>query len=188
MRQTWYHTAFIGYQEHPDIRNMIVNNAADNKLNKIVKASQFLPKQIKTAVLSKAFGRIVPFVGTAGIVYESVKANKVVVSIANKRSVQNHIKGVHAVAMALIAETATGFVTALNLPSNRVLLIKSMQIDYKKIAKGSMKATAFLNDEQRQFMANSDNGEMSIPIKVTDETGGEPITVEMIWAWFPKKS
>lgn len=167
---------------------MIVQNAVDNTLNKIVKASQFLPEKLKTAVLSKAFGKMVPFVGTAGVVYESVLANQVIVSIANKRSVQNHIKGVHAVAMALIAETATGFVTALNMPSNRILVIKSMQIDYKKIAKGSMKAAASLTDEQRQFMASSESGEMSIPICVTDETGEEPVTVEMVWAWFPKKS
>lgn len=159
----------------------------NNQLLKIVKSSSLLPKKVQTKVLSATFGRVVPFVGTASIVYESVSASKVVVSIANKRPVQNHIKGVHAVAMVLIAETATGFVTALNVPDSRMVLIKNINVDYKTIAKGNMKAVATLTDEQREQIANNEKGELSIPITVTDETGNEPVEIEMVWAWLPKK-
>ena len=71
---------------------------------------QFLPKSTQSFVLTKAFSKIVPYVGTTGIVYEEVTPNKLVVSLDNKKGVQNHIGTVHAVAVTLLAETATGFI------------------------------------------------------------------------------
>lgn len=158
-----------------------------NRMMKVVNATAKLPDNVRTFVLSKAFGQIVPMVGSAGIRYEHVAQDKVVVSIKNHRAMQNHIKGVHAAAMALLAETATGFVTVLNVPDDRIVLIKSLHVDYKKVAKGGLTATATLNDEQRQYIANNDKGELLVPIVVTDESGQSPIECQMLWAWLPKK-
>lgn len=157
-----------------------------NQISKLTQLSQFLPKKARNFALSKAFGKIVPFVGTAGLVYEEVTPNKVVVSIKNARHVQNHIKGVHAVAMALIAETATGFVTSLNVPDDRIVLVKSMTVNFKRPSKGDMQAVATLTDDNRQFILDNPKGELLIPCVVTDSTSKEPVQVEMIWAWLPK--
>lgn len=157
-----------------------------NQISKVVAISHFLPKKARTFALSKAFGKIVPYVGTSGLVYEEVTPNKVVVSIKNARHVQNHIKGVHAIAMALIAETATGFVTSLNVPQDRIVLVKSMTVNFKRPSKGNMQAMATLTDENRQFILDNPKGELLIPCVVTDSTGKSPIEVEMLWAWLPK--
>ncbi|MBV7614508.1 DUF4442 domain-containing protein, partial [Escherichia coli] len=85
--------------------------AKSNRLSKLVKASSRLPQGIRTALLSKTFGRVVPMVGSARIRYEQVSHDQVMVSMANHKAMQNHIGQVHACAMALLAETATGFVT-----------------------------------------------------------------------------
>lgn len=158
-----------------------------NRMMKMANATSKLPDAIRTFTLSKAFGRIVPMVGTAGLRYEHVSPNKVVVSIKNKRPMQNHIKGVHAAAMALLAETATGFVVGLNVPDHRIMLIKSLHVDYKRIAKGDLVATATLSDEQRQYIIDNEKGELIVPITVTDESGQSPIECTMNWAWLPKK-
>lgn len=158
-----------------------------NRMMKMVNATSKLPDAIRTFTLSKAFGRIVPMVGTAGLRYEHVSPNKVVVSIKNKRPMQNHIKGVHAAAMALLAETATGFVVGLNVPDHRIMLIKSLHVDYKRIAKGDLVATATLSDEQRQYIIDNEKGELIVPITVIDESGQSPIECTMNWAWLPKK-
>lgn len=65
---------------------------------------------------------------------------------------QNHIKGVHAAAMALLAETATGFLTGLHIPDNRILLIKSLHVDYLKVVEGGLTATATLSTEQQNIL------------------------------------
>ena len=158
-----------------------------NRMMKIVNATSKLPQSLRVFTLSKAFGKVVPMVGTAGIRYELVSPEKVVISIKNKRPMQNHINGVHAAAMALLAETATGFVVGLNVPDSRMILIKSLHVDYKRITKGDLVATATLSDEQRQFIADNEKGELIVPITVIDESGNAPIECTMNWAWLPKK-
>ena len=45
---------------------------ATNRLSKLVKATAKLPKGIRSTLWSKAFGRIVPMVGSANIRYLEV--------------------------------------------------------------------------------------------------------------------
>lgn len=158
-----------------------------NRMMKLVQTVRHLPDPVKSVVLSRIFGRIVPMVGTAGIRYDRVTPNEVVCYLPNKRPMQNHIKGVHAAAMALLAETATGFVTMLNVPDDRLIVIKSLQVNYRKIAQGSLTAKATLTDEQRQYIADNPKGNLLIPVTVTDEGGNQPIECEMVWAWLPRK-
>lgn len=158
-----------------------------NRLSKLVNATAKLPHGIRSTLWSKAFGRVVPMVGTANIRYLEVDANHVVVRIENHRAMQNHIKGVHAAAMALLAETATGFLTALHVPDERIVLIKSLHVDYLKVTQGALTATARLSPEQQAFIADNEKGELLIPVQVLDESGNEPIQCQMLWAWLPKR-
>ena len=160
---------------------------ATNRLSKLVKATAKLPKGIRSTLWSKAFGRIVPMVGSANIRYLEVSHAKVVVKIENHRAMQNHIGQVHACAMALIAETATGFVTGMNVPDSCIVLIKSLKVDFKRPSKGAMTAVATLTDEQQKLMQSSEKSETLVSVIVTDETNQEPIQCEMLWAWVDKK-
>ncbi|MBP6190648.1 MAG: DUF4442 domain-containing protein [Acinetobacter sp.] len=161
--------------------------AKPNRLYSIVKTTSKLPKSIRSTLWSKAFGRIVPMVGTANIRYLEVDQDHVTVRIENTRNMQNHIQGVHAAAMALLAETATGFLTGLHVPDNRILLIKSLHVDYLKVAQGGLTATATLSAEQQSFIADNDKGELLIPVTVIDDAGNAPIQCQMLWAWLPKR-
>ncbi|MFD1438985.1 DUF4442 domain-containing protein [Acinetobacter terrae] len=157
-----------------------------NRLSKLVKATAKLPKGIRSTLWSKAFGRVVPMVGSANIRYLEVSHAKVVVKIENHRAMQNHIGQVHACAMALIAETATGFVTGMNVPDSCIVLIKSFKVDFKRPSQGAMIATATLTDDQQKLMQSTEKGETLVAVKVTDESGEEPIQCEMLWAWVSK--
>lgn len=161
--------------------------AQTNRLAKLVKATSKFPKGLRSTLWSKAFGRIVPMVGTANIRYLEVDQHHVKVRLENQRNMQNHIKGLHAAAMALLAETATGFLTGLHVPDDRILLIKSLHVDYLKVVQGGLTATAQLILEQQRFIAEHDKAELSIPVTVVDDAGVEAIQCEMIWAWLPKR-
>ena len=160
--------------------------AKDNRLYTLVKTTSKFPKSIRSTLWSKAFGRVVPMVGTANIRYLEVDKNHVTVRIENQRNMQNHIKGVHAAAMALLAETATGFLTGLHIPDDRILLIKSLHVDYLKVAQGGLTANATLSADQQKFIADNEKGELLIPVTVIDDSGNEPIQCQMLWAWLPK--
>ncbi|MDN5801130.1 MAG: DUF4442 domain-containing protein [Psychrobacter sp.] len=161
-----------------------------NQFTKLLSVTKYLPAGARSSILSKAFGKVVPYVGTTGVYYETVEPNQVVVSLNNTKAVQNHIGSVHAVAITLLAETATGFILGLNLPSDRVLLIKSYSVNfYRPIKKGQIAAVSSLTDEQRLDILNTPKGEMVIPCVIHDresDSDRDPIVVEMTWAWIPK--
>ena len=113
--------------------------------------------------------------------------NKAVASIANRKRVQNHIGGVHAAAMVLVAENTTGLVVGMNVPDTAVPVVKSLKVDFVKRATGSLRAEATLTDEQCERIRTEPKGDVTVNVRVTDEAGVEPIQWEIIWAWTPKR-
>ncbi|RMF13488.1 MAG: DUF4442 domain-containing protein [Gammaproteobacteria bacterium] len=158
-----------------------------NQLDAIVQQINRLPKIARVPVMSTFFGRAVKFAGTAGIEVEELTYSRCIVNLKNKKKVQNHIGSVHAVACALIAESATGFMVGINIPASSVPVIKTMKLDYVKRAKGDMRAEATLTPEQIEQMRTTEKGETSVKVVITDGEGKEPVIGEMIWAWTPKR-
>ena len=62
-----------------------------NRMTRQLAPIDRLPALLRRSARSWALRRAVPFTGTARLVYEEVTAERVVVSIANRRPVQNHI-------------------------------------------------------------------------------------------------
>ena len=158
-----------------------------NRLSKIVKNIYQLPKFLQPSALSLTLGNVVKFVGTAGIRFEKMQAEEVIVTLANKRKTQNHIGQVHAAATALLAETATGMVVGMNVPDDKIPLLKSMQVHYLKRSQGQQQAIASLDVTQIEHIKTAEKGEVSVPVVVKDAVGTIVVEVEMVWAWIPKR-
>jgi acyl-coenzyme A thioesterase PaaI-like protein len=132
-------------------------------------------------------GRIVPFVGTAGVVIEEMTEQRVVTRLRNRRRIQNHIKTLHAAAVTLAAETASGFIVGMNLPDDKLPLMKTLRVDFKKRNKGGIKIVATLSDDQKRQMREEPKGEVSVAVVAEDSAGVRTVECEMVWAWIPKK-
>ena len=158
-----------------------------NKMNGIVSKINSLPDFVRVKALSTFFGTFVKFTGTTGIKIEELTDKNAVITLKNKKSVQNHIGSVHAVASILIAESATGYLIGMNVPDSSVPVIKTIKADYVKRAKGDMKAVASLTNKQVEQIRTQEKGETVVKVTVTDADGKEPILMEMVWAWTPKK-
>jgi acyl-coenzyme A thioesterase PaaI-like protein len=160
--------------------------AFSNRITRVLDRLGFLPEGLRWWAFTLAFGRIVPFVATGRVRIERAAETEAVLSLANRRQVQNHIKGVHAAAVALLAETATGLLVGLNIPDSAVPLLKTLHIDYTKRAHGGLRAVATLTPEQIAHMRTEDKGEVTVPVTITDEEGGQPVKCQMVWAWIPR--
>jgi uncharacterized protein (TIGR00369 family) len=158
-----------------------------NRLSAIIGKLDLLPRPVRSPVLSLLLGRMVPFVGTAGVRIEEMTEQRVSVVVENQRRNRNHIGQVHAAAMALAAETATGFVTGMNVPDSKMLLCKSLKVDFKKRTTGSIRAVATLTEDQRARIRSEERGDVTVEVHATDETGIEPIQCELVWAWIPRQ-
>ncbi len=158
---------------------------APNRLQRQLGRLDEVPAFLKTWVQSLVLGRAVPFTGTAKLRYEVMSPNQVVISVANRHPVRNHIEGVHAVATTLAAETATGMVMGMNVRDDCIPVVKEMRVQFTKRGMGAMRAVATLTDEQRAVIHSTDKGEVTVPVVVTDESGNHPLVCEFIWAWIP---
>ena len=156
-----------------------------NRLARSVAKLERAPAFLRPWLRNRLMGRAVPFTGTAGLNYAEISPEQVVVTVSNVRRVQNHLRGVHAAAMALIAETATGMVVSMNVRDGCHALAKTMNIDFKRRTQGGMRAVARLSAAQRELMRKNDKGEVSVLVHVSDESGEQPIQCEFIWAWIP---
>ena len=158
-----------------------------NRLQRTLAKLDGLPGSLRSAARNFALRRAVPLTGTAGLDFVALTGERSEIRIANQRRVRNHIGGVHAAAMTLVAETATGMVVGMNVRDDCLPLCKSLQVAFRKRATGALKAEARLSPEQRALMAREAKGEVKVPVTVTDEAGIEPIECEFVWAWIPKE-
>lgn len=158
-----------------------------NKLSKLVSKVYKLPQSTHEFLLTKLFTSQVKFAATAKLKVNQISNQEVVVTLANKKRVQNHIGGIHAVGAALAAESASGIVFGMNVPDSHLPLLKSMTLEYNKRMQGDIKATASLSEQAIAAIKSQDKGDVVVPVVLTDQSGESPINCEMRWAWVAKK-
>lgn len=159
----------------------------NNNLNRTLAKLQKLPTFVQKQMRDYAIGRFVKFVGTAGIHFEKMTCNEVAVTLPNKNKVQNHIGQIHAAATTLLAETASGMVVGMNIPDEKLPLMKNLSVKFIKRSQGQQRAIAILTEQQIKQIRETDKGEVNVAVKITDETEEEVVIAEMIWAWVLKK-
>ncbi|MEP0177028.1 MAG: DUF4442 domain-containing protein [Paraglaciecola sp.] len=158
-----------------------------NPLRKFVDKVNQYPIWVSSKLMTWVFRYKVKLAGTTGIEVLHTDGKSATYRQKNKSKAQNHIGSVHAAAMALLAESCTGFIVGINLPVDKLPLIKTMNLNYVKRATGDMTAVASLTDEQINLMQTTEKGEVNVKVVVQDATGIEPLLCEMIWAWVPKR-
>lgn len=157
-----------------------------NRFSKAVRKIHMFPASLHSYLLTKLFCTTVKYANTSNIKLLTVSNKHVRLTLANKKKVQNHIGGIHAIAASLLAESATGIVFGMNVPDTHVPLLKSMTVNFQRRMKGDLVATASLTDEQIALITSADKGDLIVPVSITDGSGEEPIEVIMNWAWVNK--
>lgn len=159
---------------------------ANNPLRAFVDKVNQYPDWINSRLMTWLFRHKVKLAGTVGVEILETDGKRVVYRQRNRKKAQNHIGGVHAAATALLAESATGFIVGINLPGDKLPLIKEMNLKYVKRASGDIQVVASLTDEQIALLQSEPKGEVKVNVDITDENGSVPVEAEMLWAWVPK--
>jgi len=160
-------------------------NHPPNRLERQLERLQDVPVFARSWYRSIVMRRAVPFAATAGLDYLQMSCSLVEIGIRNEKKVQNHTGGIHASAINLLAETATGMVVGMNVRDDCIPLVKELKMAFKQTATGAMRAVATLTDEQIALMRASDEGEVKVAVTVTDEAGVQPVECEFVWGWGP---
>ena len=146
-----------------------------------------LPAIIRQPAFNFMIGRAVPFVATSRLRITKATKNEWSATLDNKRRVQNHIKQIHACAMMLIGETIGVMIMAMNLPGDRIPLVKNIKADFVKRSTGKMTGVVKLTDDQIAMIQREPKGEIELEVIITDEAHVNPLLMRVTAAWIPKE-
>lgn len=111
-----------------------------NKLMNAHKQCKKLPFGMGKWVFSTAVSWKAPYFKTIKPMFQSFEAGRCVVTMKNRKSVQNHLGSVHAAAMCNLAELTAGSMLEGSLSTDFRWLPKNMDVQYKAMAKSDLKA------------------------------------------------
>lgn len=87
-------------------------------------------------------GRTAPYTGNIKAKIVELEQGYAKVLLKDRSSIRNHIKSIHAVALANLAELTGNIALSYSLPENSRFIVAKMDIDYIKKAKGDIYATS----------------------------------------------
>ena len=95
-----------------------------------------------TRLFTMGVCRTAPFFSSIHPLVEALEPNYARVSIKKRRSVENHLKTVHAIAMCNMAELAGGLMTDVSVPKGARWIPSGMTVQYLKKANTDLTAYA----------------------------------------------
>jgi Domain of unknown function (DUF4442) len=159
-----------------------------NRLELQLERLDEVPAFARTWFRSVVLRRAMPFVRTAELRFFEMSQQRTEVGIKSRHKVHDQTGSVHASAVNLLAETASGMAVGMNLRDDCLPLLREMKMAFKSRPAGSLRAVAALSDAQRAALRASDHGELTVPVNVTDESGSHPVECEFVWGWMPSAS
>ena len=159
--------------------------AFSNRFTQLKQQISGLPADRQPAALTNAMQPIVPIFGTLGLVFEVWEPDCCRLRLPNQPGVQNGWGGIQAGGIYTTAESAMALVVGANLTDDRLVVAKTVSIDYLRKAKGAITATATLTDEQMRQIRETEKGELSLESTVSDETGAVVSICRAVWVWHP---
>ena len=127
-------------------------------------------------LFARTFGAMVPYSGALGARVESLEPGHVIVSLADRRGVRNHLNSVHAIALANLGEMASGLAMTTALPTNVRSIVTGLSIAYAKKARGRL-----LAESRVTVPAVDGDVEHDVVTTIRDAAGDEVAVVTVRW-------
>lgn len=127
-------------------------------------------------------GRAARYTGTIGAIVEELRPGYARVTMQDRPLLRNHIRCVHAVALANLAELTGNVAIAYSLPDDARFIVAGMDLRYIKKARGRITGTS-----ETPIPETSDQVDLEVPVTLRDESGAVVVTAVLHTRVGPKK-
>lgn len=138
-------------------------------------------------ILNNAMSRMIPFNSPHGLKISAITRNSLVTSLPIKRKNQNHLKGIHACALATIGEFTAGALLVSRLdPKLYRMILKELKVNYFYQAKSAVTARfvleeSFYKNEILTRIEEEQVLEIPLVVKIYDEDKNHICDVQSYW-------
>jgi len=120
-----------------------------------------------TWMFSRLVGFTIPYTGSVGAHVVHLEPGHSRIRLADRRKVRNHLRSVHAIALANVAELSTGLAVMSGMPTGYNGILVNLNVEYTKKARGS---------------------EITVESVIKDESGDVVTTASVRWLIGPQAS
>jgi acyl-coenzyme A thioesterase PaaI-like protein len=133
-------------------------------------------------LFSRMMGFMVPYTGTIKPLVLELGPGHARVQMRDRRTVRNHLRSVHAIALMNLGEFTTGLAFSYALPDGVRFILKSLSIEFTKKARGTLIAECICD-----LPDGSVRGEHMVESVVRDASGDVVARVKAFWLLGPSE-
>ena len=132
-------------------------------------------------LFSQVVGRMAAYTGTIGARVDELRVGYAATSMRDRPALRNHLRCVHAIALANLAELTGNIAVAYSMPDDARFIVAGFDIDYRKKARGTIRGyctcPAVTSNERR---------EVQVPVSLVDAAGEEVAAITLRTLLGPK--
>jgi len=110
--------------------------------------------------------RLIPYTGSISAQVLELRTGYARVLLRDRRAVRNHLRSIHAVALANLAEYTGNLAFVYSLPEDARYIVRALSVHFEKKARGPIIATC-----ESPHVADNSSQEYDIFVEMFDESG-----------------
>jgi acyl-coenzyme A thioesterase PaaI-like protein len=127
-------------------------------------------------IFSRILGYKIPYTGSIGAYIKHLEPGHSRIILKDRRRVRNHLRSVHAIALANVAELSTGLAVLSGMPTGYNGILTGLNVEYTKKARGTLCIEC--RCEVPEF---TERTEIQVKTQITDGLGDIVTTATARW-------